>query len=204
VTVSTPTFAGTQPETGSVFDEVFGALRRLVDVNREGVSAATGTITDRKPLVASTGLPVSYRVLYLADAQDALLRVFRLSEPESFEPGMENEISNHMESLVQRYGDRLIQALQFLYLTRSADISILGEALVWLGRSQDSSTRDARFWFLVWCLYRSEPSVRSSAALGLEALNDTRAAFYLNQRARVEPFKLLRARLERAASELTS
>lgn len=204
MTVFTPTFAGTQPETGSVLDDILGALRRFMDVNKESFSAATGTLSDRKPVVASTQLPLGYRSLQLADAQDALLRIFRLSEPETFEPGMDNEISSHMESLVQRYGDRVVQTLQFLYLTRSVDVSILGEALVWLGRAQDSSTRDARFWFLVWCLYRGEPSVRSSAALGLEALNDARAVFYLNHRAQVEPFKLLRARLERAASELTS
>jgi len=203
MTVFTPTFAGTQPDTGSGFD-ILGVLRRLVELNRESSSAATGTLSDRQQLVASTGLPLSHRVLRLADAQEALLRVFRLSEPESFEPGMENEISSHMESLVRRHGEGLVQALQLLYLTRSVDPSILGEALVWLGRAEDSSTRDARFWLLVWCLYRGEPSVRSSAALGLEGLNDDRAAFYLNQRARVEPFKLLRARLERAASELTS
>jgi hypothetical protein len=137
--------------------------------------------------------------------QTQIQRLARFSDEETFEDGIETELSRGVSYLLERYATPAVQAISDLYLAGLLNPVILSEILPWLGRTQQSDTmdRDSRFWLLVYCLRDPHPFVRSGAALGLAALDDPRAVPYLLREAQTERIPLLRERLINVAEELS-
>ena len=138
------------------------------------------------------------------EAELELVRALNLVHDEIFEDGVENELCAAIPRLIGRFGPAAVEATARLYLEEAMAVDVLAEVLRWLGRVEHEPSRDARFWFLIYCLRDDSPAVRSAAALGLASLEDTRAVPYLRRQAHTEPIDLLGRRLEKVANELAS
>jgi hypothetical protein len=138
------------------------------------------------------------------EAEAEFVRLIQSTDDEAFEAGVENELSLGIERMIQQYGPQGVYAIGSLYLSGTMSPTMLAEALPWLGQVEDDTTHEPIYWFLVYCLRDGHPWVRSSAALGLASMEDSRAAPYLRREARTESIRLLQSRLQKVADELAS
>ncbi len=123
---------------------------------------------------------------------------------EAFEDGMENEVSQTVDFMIQYYSTAAVDALRDLYFSGQLRPVYFAEALLWLGQIEDPFSHDARFSFLLTCLLEKDLRVRSAAAIALASLEDERAAASIAREARTEENPLLRRRLEKVAAVLGS
>ena len=196
-----------QPQSATVPDNIveFPTYRSV------NISPATALPSQQAlpPLTAypsSTSLPPPQEDALLALIQSDIQRTAAHVQHEVFEDGIDNELSRTIQRLLRDYGAAVIYALSDLYLARLLDSELFSEILPWLGRteSRDRIDHEARFWSLAYSLRDADPSIRSSAALGLASLEDVRAAPLLRRQAESENIELLRRRLAKAADELSA
>ena len=142
------------------------------------------------------------RVEQNAAAELELQLVAASAVAEHFEDGVENSVSRAIETAVFAYGSSAVEALGKLHAAGAFAPEVLGEALLWLGRLRHPDSRRSRFWFLTYALRDLDPSIKSSAALGLASLQNADAAPYLQREAEATDIPMLRTRLRKLAEEL--
>lgn len=190
-------------ESGTPID--FVAARRRFRERSAGTAVAFKAPVEAPP--TSTTLPKQDRLALMrarVEAERELGQLLQLFDDQPLEDSVEVEFSRGLERVTQQYGAESVYALGEMYLSGAVGPIVLSEVLPWLGRVEDSTTHEPRFWFLAYCLRDDHPWVRSRAALGLASMKDSRAIPYLRREAATEQIRLLQARLTKVADELAS
>ena len=133
---------------------------------------------------------------------DRVLQIFRDSEHELFESGMESLFSRKLHLMIYQFGHLTLKALNDLFDNKQTNEDLLAEAMRTVGRSTDKFTEDLRFRFLVEGLNHPSPFIRDSAALGLCDMEDTRAIPFLREAIKKEKYESLKDDFEQIIEEL--
>lgn len=128
--------------------------------------------------------------------------LFEAAKDEYFEDGMESRFSNHLLSLVRKYGNWAMQEIAYLIIYERANPEVSSEALRWLGGMGHPATHAYRLWLLERSLSCSSARVRDAAALGLASMGEPHAIPFLEQAIAREKCIELRENLEQVLQEL--
>ena len=121
---------------------------------------------------------------------------------ESFEFGMDSQLSQRLSRLVLVYGTETVQALIGVLAEGPISISVLGEVFRTLGRIHSETTRDARRALLLHYLNTGDLRVRHVAATGLASLDDPAAIPALEKMLMSEGSEKFRMHLRQVLTQL--
>jgi len=158
------------------------STRDAVSERFEGVLVSDTAVGEPRPETKTldvTAISTSLEQRRRDAIEEELKLLFWASRDEVFEDGMTSVFAKNLRRLVAQHGNDLVETLTMLSFAERLNAGILAEALVTLARLDDPKTLAARRWLLAFCLFHSSPAVRDAAALGFDALGDSRARFYL-------------------------
>ncbi|MHC4135087.1 MAG: HEAT repeat domain-containing protein [Planctomycetota bacterium] len=121
-----------------------------------------------------------------------------------FEDGRESAFSRGLAETVRRYGVQAMEYIFVVFARNRISVELASETLRCLGRLRAPKTRAFRRWLLEKGLRHRAPLVRDSAVLGLDSMNDPRAADALEGAASVEPIVELQSEMRGLAREFKS
>ena len=119
-----------------------------------------------------------------------------------FEDGMESSFSRTLEYLIEQSGTDAIDAIARLVKGGTAEPEVVGEALRWIGLSEDRGTHAYRLWLLCECLKSQSPYVKDGALLGISFLDDLGAIGALKRAIEMEKHTSLREDLRQVLEQL--
>ncbi len=128
--------------------------------------------------------------------------LFEVARGEYFEDGMGSRFSNHLLSLVRKYGNWAMQEITYIIIYERASLEVSSEALRWLGRMDHPATHGYRLWLLERSLHCSSARVRDAAVLGLASMEELHAIPFLKQAIAQEKCIELRENMEQVLREL--
>jgi hypothetical protein len=134
--------------------------------------------------------------------QSRFERLFNSARDLLFDDGMETDFSKRLQELVRSCGPLSKDILARLLEDPTVSTEVLAEALRWLGRMEDESTRPARLWLLERALTAEDPSIRDGAVLGLASLDDPSAIRDLTRAAQREVMPSLQRDIEQVLDQL--
>lgn len=103
-------------------------------------------------------------------------QLFSLATFIDLEPGMANEFSEGLEQAIERYGEKALQAIEDVILSKKTKTAIAMEALQYIGHTESRKWHDERRKTLERCLLESASAwVRDGAGLGLASLDDPKS-----------------------------
>ena len=128
--------------------------------------------------------------------------LFQAARGQHFEDGLESEFSNELIALIEKHDEVAINAIARLVGSAIVHDEVVSEALRWLGRMNHPSTYHSRLLLLEGSLFSPSARVRDGAALGLAAMDDSHAIFYLEQAIQMEKQAELREDLKQVLTQL--
>jgi hypothetical protein len=128
--------------------------------------------------------------------------LFEAAREEVFEDGMESEFSRKLVSLVEAYGNAMLEIIAYLIVYEKVNGEVAAESLRWLGRIDHAPTYPYRLWLLERSLRCSSARVRDGATLGLASLNDPQAITPLKQAIEREQIGELREDMQQVLDQL--
>jgi HEAT repeat protein len=148
------------------------------------------------PLVTSPNPPPT-----LAEELSSL---FQRGTHQRFEDGIESDFAIDLQRIVRVSGSQAIVELSRLILTPSTSLEVAAEALKWLGRLDDPSTRSPRRRLLESGLGHPSPMLRDGAILGLSFLDDPASISALQAALRDESVPELKADISQVLQQWQS
>lgn len=129
-------------------------------------------------------------------------RLFEAAREETFEDGVESQLSKGIGLLIRRHGESAIESLTYFIIGEKTNTEIAAEILRWLGRIKHPSTRASRLWLLKRSLFCSSATVRDGALLGLASLDDPATIPHLKQAIEREKIVELREDMQQVLTQL--
>lgn len=162
-------------------------------------------VNESAPVEASTQIAEDTSEHPSADnLSDQLERLFQCSRYQVFEDGMESDFSRQLTFFILYYRHDALSELSSLLGSTAVAPEVSAEALRWIGRLHDPSTKPHRLWLLERTLSSGNPVIRDGAIVGLAALDDRRAIVYVARAIEVEPLPELRNDLIQLLKQLES
>jgi hypothetical protein len=141
---------------------------------------------------------------YSKELSEEIYSLFKASEEQNFEDGMESDFSKKLISAIEKYGDEAIEIISCLIIYEKTNAEIATEALRWLGWIDHPPSYRFRLWLLERSLNCSKARIRDGAILGLSYLNDPHAISYLQLAIDREKCTELREDMEQVLTQLES
>ncbi|MCC7177057.1 MAG: hypothetical protein IT177_01585 [Acidobacteria bacterium] len=122
---------------------------------------------------------------------------------ELFEDGVASQLGARLRGFFSRYpADDVTANLVAIIAGDEAPVEPSGEVLRLLSKIHDADTHATRLWLFERCLHSARATIRDSALLALENLEDPRALDSLEQALGREPIPVLRREIQRLITEL--
>ncbi|MEG3975458.1 hypothetical protein QT970_12665 [Microcoleus sp. herbarium8] len=170
------------------------------------VSSKTRDIrVEQKKALRPEGVESStLRQNYSKELSEEIYRLFKASEEQIFEDGMETEFSKKLILLIKEYADEAIEIITGIILYERVNAEVATEALRWLGNIDHAPSYRFRLWLLERSLSCSKARIRDGAILGLSSLNNPHAISYLKLAIEQEKCTELRKDMEQVLAQLES
>ncbi len=168
----------------------------------DNASSDEGYLPALNPFGLSSSLEDETGFVESAVINERVIQIFRDSEHELFEAGMESLFSRRLHTMIYQFGHLTLKALNDLLANRQTNQELLAETMRTVGRSADKFTENLRFRFLVEGLNHPSPIIRDSAALGLCDMEDPRAIPFLQEAIKKEKYDSLKGDFEQIIEEL--
>jgi hypothetical protein len=170
------------------------------------VSSKTGDIrVEQKKALRSEGVESStIRQNSSNELSEEIYNLFKASEEQNFEDGMETEFSKKLILLIKKYANEAIDIIAGLILYEGVNAEVASEALRWLGNIDHAPSYRFRLWLLERSLRCPKARIRDGAILGLSFLNDPNAISYLKSAIEQEKCTGLRQDMEQVLAQLES
>ncbi len=141
---------------------------------------------------------------YSKELSEEIYTLFKASEEQNFEDGMESEFSKKLILLIKEYADEAIEIITSIILYERVNAEVATEALRWLGNIDDAPSYGFRLWLLERSLSCSKGRIRDGAIVGLSYLNDPHAVSFLKLAIEREKCTELRKDMEQVLAQLES
>lgn len=141
---------------------------------------------------------------YSKELAEEIYSLFKASEEQNFEDGMETEFSKKLILLIKKYTDEAIEIITSIILYERVNAEVAAEALRWLGKMDHAPSYRFRLWLLERSLGSLKARIRDGAILGLSSLNDPHAISYLKLAIEQEKCSELRKDMEQVLAQLES
>jgi hypothetical protein len=141
---------------------------------------------------------------YSKELAEEIYSLFKASEEQNFEDGMETEFSKKLIFLIKKYTNEAIEIITSIILYERVNAEVATEALRWLGKMDHAPSYRFRLWLLERSLGSSKARIRDGAILGLSSLNDPHAISYLKLAIEQEKCTELRKDMEQVLAQLES
>jgi hypothetical protein len=128
--------------------------------------------------------------------------LFISARDQIFEDGMESEYSRELARFISSYGHLGMEIIIQLILSEQVNPEVISEAMIVIGRIDDSNTYRDRLWLLERGLYNPSALVRDGATLGFASLDDPIAISPLKYAIEREQVSELRRDMEQVLSQL--
>ena len=168
-------------------------------------SKTRDTSVEQKKALRQEGLESSTRKQdYSKELSEEIYTLFKASEEQNFEDGMESEFSKKLILLIKEYADEAIEIITSIILYERVNAEVATEALRWLGNIDDAPSYGFRLWLLERSLSCSKGRIRDGAIVGLSYLNDPHAVSFLKLAIEREKCTELRKDMEQVLAQLES
>ena len=141
---------------------------------------------------------------YSKELSEEIYSLFKASDEQNFEDGMETEFSQKLIFLIKEYADEAIEIITGIIIYERVNAEVATEALRWLGNIDHAPSYRFRLWLLERSLSCSKARIRDGAILGLSSLNDPHAISYLKLAIEQEKCTELRKDMEQVLAQLES
>ena len=141
---------------------------------------------------------------YSKELSEEIYSLFKASDEQNFEDGMETEFSKKLICLIKEYADEAIEIITGIIIYERVNSEVATEALRWLGNIDHAPSYRFRLWLLERSLSCSKARIRDGAILGLSSLNDPHAISYLKLAIEQEKCTELRKDMEQVLAQLES
>jgi hypothetical protein len=141
---------------------------------------------------------------YSKELAEEIYSLFKASEEQNFEDGMETEFSRKLILFIKKYTDEAIEIITSIILYERVNAEVAAEALRWLGKMDHAPSYRFRLWLLERSLGSLKGRIRDGAILGLSSLNDPHAISYLKLAIEQEKCSELRKDMEQVLAQLES
>ncbi|MEG4294173.1 hypothetical protein QUB76_36025 [Microcoleus sp. D2B6] len=141
---------------------------------------------------------------YSKELSEEIYSLFKASDEQNFEDGMETEFSKKLICLIKEYADEAIEIITGIIIYERVNAEVATEALRWLGNIDHAPSYRFRLWLLERSLSCSKARIRDGAILGLSSLNDPHAISYLKLAIEQEKCTELRKDMEQVLAQLES
>ena len=170
------------------------------------VSSKTRDIrVEQKKALRSEGIESStIRQDYSKELSEEIYSLFKTSNEQNFEDGMETEFSKKLILLIKEYADEAIEIITSIILYERVNAEVATEALRWLGNIDHAPSYRFRLWLLERSLSSPKARIRDGAILGLSSLNDPHAISFLKLAIKQEKCTELRKDMEQVLAQLES
>jgi hypothetical protein len=175
--------------------------------NYEQVSSRTRDIrVEQKKTLRVEGVESStIRQNYSKELSEEIYSLFKASDEQNFEDGMESEFSKKLILLVKEYANEAIEIIiSIIHYDERVNAEVAAEALRWLGKIDHAPSYGFRLWLLERSLRCSKARIRDGAILGLASLNDPHAISFLKLAIEQEKYSELRKDMEQVLTQLES
>lgn len=134
--------------------------------------------------------------------EQAVRTLLIFSNYEAFDTQTSYDLTHAFAELINRNGRPIIRALRVLINHQELNNRLICEALVSVGRLQNSDTESDRFELLIGLLDHHAPIVRDGAIMGLSFMDNKKAIPYLRKSLTKETVRTLRENIEVAIRDL--